>query len=251
MELNALLAEIDRKKAALDSRIPLPVATEESIRRAVRLEWTYHSNALAGNPFSLRETQIVLEGPPISGDELQRQHQEVMNHAFAVDFVERLVERGEPASGPVACRLHTAILWHIDDFHGGRWRDVPVAISGSRHIPPPPGDVPSQMVRLFNWYRNVGAAQLSVVQAARFYHRFLCIRPFREGNGRTARLLMNLMLMSQGYPPVIIKGDPQGRIAYLDALETASVDGIFEPLEVLVAEAVLDSLDRYLAWTTS
>lgn len=249
MELGVLLVEIDRKKAALDSQRPLPAATVESIRQATRLEWTYHSNALEGNTLTLRETQVVLEGLTIGGGKTLREHLEVINHAHAVDYLEGLVKRDEPLTQHVARQLHALILRGIDDEQAGEWRSVPVAISGSRHVPPPPSDVAPMMRDLFDWYEGEGASVHVVERAARFHHRFVYVHPFVDGNGRTARLLMNLILMSQGYPPAVIKADPQRRIAYLDALEAASVDGRLEPIEQVIAKSVLESLDRYLAWT--
>lgn len=249
MEMSILLAEVDRKKAALDSRRPLSAATVASIRQAVRLDWTYHSNALEGNTLTLRETQVVLEGLTIGGGKTLREHLEVVNHAHAVDYLEGLVRRKDPLTQSVARQLHSLILRGIDDEHAGEWRNVPVAISGSRHIPPSPSDVAPMMRELFDWYDGAGELLHPVLRAARFHHQFVYVHPFIDGNGRTARLLMNLILMSQGYPPAVIKADPQRRIAYLDALETASVDGKLEPFETVVAEAVGESLDGYLAWT--
>lgn len=249
MDLTRLLSEIDRKKALLDSRRPLPSATVASIREALRLEWTYHSNALEGNTLTLRETQVVLEGLTIGGGKTLREHLEVINHAHAVDYLEGLVSRREPLTQTVARQLHALILRGIDDEHAGQWRTVPVAISGSQHLPPPAHDVPPLMQDLFTWYEGEGTALGPVRLAARFHHRFVYIHPFVHGNGRTARLLMNLILMSAGFPPAIVKADPQRRIAYLDALETASVNGDLQPFERVIAEAVAESLDRHLAWT--
>lgn len=249
MTLDQQLSEIERKKAALDHRRPLPSATVRSIGEATRLEWTYHSNALEGNTLTLRETQVVLEGLTIGGGKTLREHLEVINHAHAVDYLEDLVARKEPLSPFVVRQLHSIILRGIDDASAGQWRSVPVAISGSRHVPPPPSAVPGAMSDLFEWYQTEAAALHPVLLAARFHHRFVYIHPFTDGNGRTARLLMNLLLMGYGYPPAIIKADPQRRIAYLDALEQASVDKQLGPFEQVVAEAVSESLDRYLQWT--
>jgi Fic family protein len=251
MDLNVLLAEIDRKKAVLDGRRPLPAATVKSIQEATRLEWTYNSNALEGNTLTLRETQVVLEGLTIGGGKTLREHLEVINHAHAVDYLEGLVSRQEPLTPMVARQLHGLILRGIDDESAGQWRTVPVAISGSRHVPSPPSDVAPMIRDLFDWYEGDGAVLHPVLRAAHFHHRFVYIHPFVDGNGRTARLLMNLILMSSGYPPAVIKADPQRRIAYLDALETASVDGELRLFESVVAESVLERLDQYLTWTST
>lgn len=249
MDLTQLLVEIDRKKAILDSRRPLPAVTVKSIREAVRLEWTYHSNALEGNTLTLRETQVVLEGLTIGGGKTIKEHLEAVNHAHAVDYLEGVVSREEPLTQHVARQLHAVILRGIDDENAGRYRTVPVAISGSQHIPPSPAEVAPLMNDLFAWYEGEGQGIHPVVRASRFHHRFVYIHPFADGNGRTARLLMNLILMIAGYPPAIIKADPQRRIAYLDALEAASVAGEIAPFEKVIAEAVDEGLERYLQWT--
>ena len=233
----------------MDGRRPLAAATVVSIRQATRLEWTYHSNALEGNTLSLRETQVVLEGLTVGGGKTLREHLEVVNHANAVDYLEGIVSRQEPLTPLVARQLHALILRGIDDENAGQWRMVPMAISGSQHVPPPPSHVAPMMRDLFDWYDGEALKLYPVVRAARFHHQFVFIHPFSDGNGRTARLLMNLVLMSEGYPPAIIKADPQRRIAYLDALEAASVSGELARFEGVVAEAVGESLDRYLQWT--
>lgn len=244
------LVQIDQKKTVLDSRRPLPPATLQSIREAIRLEWTYHSNALEGNTLTLRETQVVLEGFTIGGGKTLREHLEVINHAAALSFLGDLVDRQELLTAFVARQLHALILRGIDDASAGQERQVPVAISGSQHVPPPWPDVPAQLQDLFTWYHTAAMALHPVRRAAQFHHRFVFIHPFSDGNGRTARLLMNLILMTEGYPPAIIKADPQRRIAYLDALEVASVQGDLDPFEILVAQAVDEGLDRYLRWTS-
>jgi Fic family protein len=246
-----LLTEIDRKQSLLASRRPLPPATVRTIQEAVHLDWTYHSNALEGNTLTLRETQVVLEGLTIGGGKTMREHLEVINHAAALDLLVDLVERGEPLTAFVGRQLHALILRGIDDPNAGRERTVHVAISGSQHVPPPPADVAPLLHDLFDWYQTEGSRMHPVRCAAVFHHRFISIHPFTDGNGRTARLLMNLILMRNGYPPAIIKADPARRTAYLDALEVASVQHDLLPFEVVVAQSVDESLDRYLKWTGS
>ena len=249
MQLDQLLAEIDRKKAVLDGRGPLPAATIRTIREANRLEWTYHSNALEGNTLTLRETQVVLEGLTIGNGKTVREHLEVINHAAALDLLADLVNQRAQLTLFVARQLHALILRGIDDENAGRERQVSVAISGSKHVPPPPLAVPGLLHDLFAWYQTEGIRLHPIRRAAQFHHRFVFIHPFAGGNGRTARLLMNLILMTEGYPPAIIKADPQRRIAYLDALETASIQHNLGPFELVVAEAVDESLEQYLRWT--
>lgn len=158
------------------------------------------------------------------------------------------MQRREPLTLVTIRQLHALILRSIDDANAGQWRTVPVAISGSQHVPPQPAAVAPMMGDLLAWYETEAQTLHPVVRAARFHHRFVYIHPFVDGNGRTARLLMNLILMGAGYPPAIIKADPQRRIAYLDALEAASVRGELEAFTGVVAQAVDESLDRFLGW---
>lgn len=251
MELEQLLVDIDQKKAVLDSRRPFPADTARTIREAIRLDWTHHSNALEGNTLTLRETQVVLEGLTVGGGKTLREHLEVINHATALDLLWDLVAKRERLTFFIARQLHALLLRGIDDHNAGRERKVPVAISGSQHVPPPPANVVPLITDLLKWYESEGQAVHPVRRAAVFHHRFAFIHPFTDGNGRSARLLMNLILMTEGYPPAVIKADPLRRIAYLDALETASVRGDTRAFEQVVAEAVNESLDRYLAWTAA
>jgi Fic family protein len=192
---------------------------------------------------------VVLDGLTIGAGKTLREHLEVINHAAALDLLADLVKQRAPLTPFVARQLHALILRGIDDENAGRERQVAVAISGSKHTPPPPSAVPGLLHDLFTWYQTEGMKLHPVRRAADFHHRFVFIHPFSDGNGRTARLLMNLILMTEGYPPAIIKADPQRRIAYLDALEVASVQQDLEPFELVVAEAVDESLDQYLRWT--
>jgi len=248
MMLDDVLRRIDQKKAILDARRPLPAATLRTIQAALWLELTYNSNALEGNTLTIRETQVVLEGLTIGSGRTMREHLEVINHAAALDLLEDLAGRKEVLSPFIARQLHALILRGIDDANAGRERHVPVAISGSRHLPPSPHNVGPMLSDLFTWYRTTAMQLHPVQRAAALHHRFVYIHPFTDGNGRTARLLMNLDLMTFGYPPAIIRAEPKRRIEYLDSLETASIDGNLEPFEQVVAEAVEESLDRYLQW---
>lgn len=246
-----VIARIDELKARLDRRRPLPRETVRSIRDAVRLEWTFHTNALEGNTLTLRETQVVLEGLTIGGGKSLREHLEVVNHATALSYLENLANGREPVTVFVIRQFHGLILKGIDDEQAGRIRSVPVAISGSRHTPPDPVQVPLLLDNLLNWLSGAGRNLHPVVRAARFHHPFVYMHPFTDGNGRTARLLMNLLLMREGYVPAILKSEPERRIAYLDARERASLTDDTRDFENLVAHAEEESLRRHLEWTAS
>lgn len=251
--ISSILLRIDERKAHLDGLR----ATMDNyrIREALRIEFLYESNRIEGNTLTLRETQLVLqEGMTISGRSL-REHLEAINHKEAIAFVEELVASGQQESHQelkqvfseyVLKQIHALVLHGIDHDNAGRYRSVPVLISGSRHIPPQPHLLQSLMEEYFAWY-NAHKNHLHPVEiAATLHERLVTIHPFIDGNGRTARLVMNVHLLRHGFPLAIIGGDAKQRIAYYDALEHAQITGESQGFTLFIAECVLDSLERYI-----
>ena len=241
MDLRAL----DAKKLALDRLRPLSPAVVRSLEAWFRVELTYTSNALEGNTLSRRETAVVLEKGLTVGGKSLKEHLEATNHARALDFVRSLVGRkGRRAVAECdLLRLHELVLEGIDDANAGKYRDVTVRIAGASVVLPNPRKVPELMTQFCGWLRS-RADFHPVAFAAEAHYRLVTIHPFIDGNGRTARLLMNLLLLMRGYPPAIIR--PRDRVAYLGALETAQLGGSKTAYENLVASAVSRSLDIYL-----
>jgi Fic family protein len=143
--------------------------------------------------------------------------------------------------------IHYLILKGIDDKNAGTYRKINVGISGSNHTPPHFLQVPEAMSELFTWYEENKHVLHPVELAALFHFKFVFIHPFADGNGRTARLLLNLILMQNGYPPIIIKADPQDRLEYYTTLEKASVENDLEPFIQLIIKCTEQSLKRYIA----
>jgi Fic family protein len=239
------LRRVDAKKRELDRRRPLPPEAVRRLDAWFRVELTYTSNALEGNTLSRRETAVVLEKGLTIGGKSLKEHLEATNHARALDVVHVLVKRGgrRAVSERDILRLHELVLEGIDDANAGRYRDVAVRIAGSTVVLPNPRKVPDLMAEFCGWLRARSALH-PVAFAAEAHYRLVSIHPFIDGNGRTARLLMNLMLLRCGYPPAIIR--PRDRVAYLGGLETAQLGGPKAAYETLVARAVERSLDIYL-----
>lgn len=237
---------VTKLKEELDQHRPLPQEALKNLREIYRVEWTYNSNAIEGNTLTLLETKIVIEeGLTIGGKQL-REHFEVINHKEAITFVEELVERDEPLTESVLKQIHYLILKNIDNSNAGVYRKVNVGISGSKHQPPHFLAVPDEMRGLFEWYDQNKDRLHPVELAALFHFKFVYIHPFSDGNGRTARLLMNLLLMKHGYPPAIVKAEPMSRIRYYETLEMASVNAELQPFIEIIAGCVEESLKRYL-----
>ncbi|GAA3411616.1 Fic family protein [Paenibacillus hodogayensis] len=239
--------KIDKLKIELDSLRPLPAAAVRNLEDIYRVEWTYHSNAIEGNTLTLLETKLVLEDGLAIGGKKLREHFEVINHAEAIHYVKDIVHRNIELSEYVVKSIHQLVLRNIDDENTGRYRMMNVGISGSQHTPPNFAVVPEKMEKLIQWYQQTKNILHPVELAAQLHFQFVYIHPFTDGNGRTARLLMNLVLMGFGFPPAIVKAENGIRLKYYETLEEASVKDNLNPFINLIAECVEDSLQRYIS----
>jgi Fic family protein len=223
-----------------------------TIRKFFRIKNIYHSNAIEGNTLDLGETkQVVQFGLTITGKPLKDQA-EARNLAEAVEFLEELASRPNLPITEVDIRqIHTLVLKTVDDDNAGRYRSVKVEISGSQYQPPEAIAVPEAMEKFGQWLaRKSGAEQGEqglgtidgLLNAAVAHAWLVYIHPFADGNGRVARLLMNLMLMRHGYPIAIIT--KEDRLRYYDALEESQASDL-SPFLALVAESVHESLEEY------
>lgn len=239
-----MFTEIDKKKKQIDEKRPLSKYTVNNIREELLLQWTYNSNAIEGNTLTLRETKVVLEDGITIGGKTLREHFEVVNHKEAIFYIEDIVNEKEPLSERQIKNIHYLILKGIDDEKAGVYRNRKVIITGATHSPPPPHQIKSQMEGLIEWYRNEEQKLHTVERAAKLHTDFVTIHPFIDGNGRTARLLLNFELMKDGYPPAIIRADD--RRDYYDALDKAATTGDYDDFTLMVRDALEKSLDLYL-----
>ena len=221
------------------------------IRKHFRIKNIYHSNAIEGNVLAVGETREVVEhGLTLTGKPLKDQA-EARNLSHALDFLEQLAgDNTTPIAENDVRQLHALVLHGIHD-EAGAYRSTPVSISGSDYSPPAPESVPPQMADFGSWLSKVSvpvedafAGVTGLVVAAAAHTWFVTVHPFIDGNGRVARLLMNLMLMRHGYPiGVITKED---RLRYYDALEFSQASDL-TPFVALLAECIEESLEEYEA----
>jgi Fic family protein len=240
-DLHAQLARVDALKTRFDAALPLPPSLLESLRLDWEVTHTFNSNAIEGSTLTLGETKaILLDGVTIGGKSL-REHLEAVNHRTAMRLMNRLAARSDSLTESEILELHACILTGIQDADAGRYRDVRVRVVGSNRIFPNPAKVP-ELVLEFVQYINTLEVH-PVIRAGRAHFGLVHIHPFVDGNGRTARLLMNLLLIRAGYPPALVPLEVRAR--YYDALEAAN-DAHFEAFDALVVELVAVSLDRVL-----
>ncbi len=231
------------KKAELDALRPLPAAALRRLNKQLTIEWIYNSNAIEGSTLTLRETQLILEQGITIGGKSLREHFEVINHQDAIKFVESLALQQEPLTAFHVRQLHALVLVKIDDENAGQYRSVPVRILGAAHEPPPSWNIPALIHNWERWLHEQEGVSEPVALAAIAHHKLVAIHPFIDGNGRTARLIMNLVLMRAGYPPAIIAR--ANRRQYYRVLWLAD-GGKPAPLVNFVGRAVERSLTLYL-----
>ncbi len=242
--LQNLLDEIDSLKKQLDS---FREFDSYRIAQALELEYTFESNRIEGNTLTLRETDLVInEGLTISGKSM-REHLEAINHVEAIAYIKQLMERNFPLNEREMLAVHNLILRGIIPEDAGRYRRVQVMIKGSNHMPSQPFLVPKEMEDYFLWYDENKSKLHPVILAAEMHERLVTIHPFIDGNGRTSRLIMNLILLQNGYVIANIKGDYESRMNYYQALETAQTSGNKEDFLLLIAQIEKECLERYIS----
>ncbi len=242
-QLRSILDEIDVCKKNLELYRKFD---SYRIKQALELEYTFESNRIEGNTLTLKETDLVInDGITISGKSM-REHLEAINHTEAISFIKQLLDKEVRLRERDVLAVHNIILRGIEPDQAGKYRSVQVMIKGSKHEPPQPFLVPKQMEDYFFWYEKNKNILHPVLLAAEMGERLVTIHPFIDGNGRTSRLVMNLILLRHGYVIANIKGDHLSRLKYYDVLERAQVEHDKYPYLQFIAETELESLTRYL-----
>ena len=236
--------KLTAKKKLLDEYGPLPDALLSNLDKWFRVELTYTSNAIEGNTLGRRETALVVEKGLTVGGKSLLEHMEAVNHARALDWVKKQAKRRPHSlTEEDILQIQYLIMKGIEDLNAGRYRVTPVRISGSAVALPNPRKVPDLMAGFAKWLK-LATGLHPVELAAEAHYRLVTIHPFTDGNGRTARLLMNMILLMSGYPAAIIR--KRDRLAYIDSLEKAQPGDSKDAYMKIVARAVDRSLDIYL-----
>ena len=236
----SILLRIDKKKKELDGRRPLTDGEVARLNEEFIVEYTYNSNAIEGNTLTLRETDLVLRGLTIDKKPL-KDHMEAVGHKEAFEYVSELVKDNVPISENVIKQIHFLVLADKKDDRGV-YRRVPLRIMGAQHEPVQPYLIEPKMEQLLLDFKE--SSEHIVTKLARFHIEFEGIHPFIDGNGRTGRLLVNLVLMKAGYPPIDIKFTD--RITYYNAFDEYHVKHNLSAMETLFARYVEARLDKYL-----
>lgn len=246
--MDGKLKQLTEKKRQLEAMQSLPPELIENLEEWFKVELTYSSNAIEGNTLSRIETAEVIErgvAAVISGKPLKDQL-EAINHSRAVEFIKQLVKERKGhqfITEDDIKAIHRIILHSINDEWAGKYRQTEVFIHGSGTELPMPHVVPHAMQEFIQWIQ--GQQETHPVRVASDAHfRFVSIHPFIDGNGRTARLLMNVVLIMHGYPMAIIRNEE--RREYLATFDIARKHNNMRPFYDIVESAVERSLDAYI-----
>lgn len=245
----ALLQKIGERVTSMRATGSLTPEVLNTIRKYFRIKNIYHSNAIEGNSLNVGETRTVVElGLTITGKPLKDQA-EAKNLSAALDFLEELARNPDrPITESDVRQIHLLVLKGINDNEAGCYRSTNVEIGGSEYKPPPPESVAGEMGQFGEWLQKASIPDglfkptEAIVAASAAHTWFVTIHPFIDGNGRVARLLMNLVLMRFGFPIAVVTRED--RLRYYDALEFSQASDL-TPFVSLIAECVEESLEEY------
>ncbi len=239
MDLQAI-QQVDKLKGWLDSFRPFSPIVVAELKKLYDVQLTYNSNAIEGNTLTQRETALVLESGITIGGKTLREHLEVIGHKDAIDYIETLAQPETEVGEWEIKQIHNLILQAIAPEEAGRYRQLDVKAAGTGYVYPPHYLLNELMQEFTAWLKAASKTMHPLEYAAEAHLRFVSIHPFRDGNGRTGRLLMNLLLLQAGYPIVVISN--QVRKAYIDAIVDAQQEGESGQLLNLVVDSAQSSL---------
>ena len=236
------VVRIDEKWNRLQKKRPLSPTIVSKLKEQFMLEMTYNSNAIEGNTLNLKETYLIInEGITIKGKSF-KEHLEAKSHNEALEFIYDLIKfESQPTiSENLIRQIQSLVISPIDKSIAGIYRTGEVAIAGSNLQTPMAIDVPNLMSKLITWFSKNQKSLHPIELASIFHYKFVAIHPFIDGNGRTARLLMNIILLKYGYPLVVILKNDRKR--YYSALSKAD-NGKVVPFVKFMSQSIERSLD--------
>lgn len=243
-QLHKLLYDLDRLKLKLETFNPNRSC---QITKDSELEYTFESNRLEGNTLTLSETDLVVnEGQTISGKNM-REHMEALNHIEAIAFIKNMIARNLVPNEREIIAIHSLILRGILPKEAGQYRKIPFAVKENGFTPSDPSGIQKEMEALFNWYEMNRSTLHPIILATEMQERILAIYPFTNGNGKVSRLIMNLVLLQNGYVIANIKGDSETRMQYYKKLENALTGNDKDSFILFIAQIEKENLERHIA----
>ena len=240
--MDELLTAIAAKKERLDALRPVSGPALLALQKSYDVDLTYTSNAIEGNTLTLRETAELIEHGITVGGKPLRDHLEAVDHYDAVLWMRELAAKTSPIDETTVRELHRRIVARSQPEIAGVYSILPRRIAGSPVVFPNAVKIPQLMK---DYGESLGRAESVPASSFDAHFRLVAIHPFGDGNGRTARLLTNLLLLRGGYPPVAVR--PEDRKTYLDTLEHGSIRDDLEPFQTFMHERLDATLGEYLS----
>ena len=238
-----ILLDIQRKRERLSEMRPLTQGEVERLAEEFMIDFTYNSNAIEGNTLTLKETALALEGMTIDQKPL-KDHLEAVGHRDAFLYVQDVAKQELPLSEIVIKNIHALVLMNRPDDKGV-YRRIPVRIMGAYTEPVQPYIIEQRITELLSVNEERKSTMTDIERIALFHLEFEGIHPFIDGNGRTGRLILNLDLIRNGYPPINVKFTDRKR--YYDAFDAFYKDNDPTPMTELIAEYIDFRFDDYFA----
>lgn len=244
-EISRLFSKADRYKDRIDAARPLSTREAKELSDYFKIGLTYSSNAIEGNTLTISETKVLLEDGLTVGGKPIKDYYEATGHGKAYEYMRALVNSDAPITEAQILELHRLLYFLVDEDTAGKYRTERVFITGTEYLPPAPESVPSQMREAIAYMQSLYGTVHPIEYAALIHKRLVDVHPFTDGNGRTARLLMNLALLREGYGIAIIP--PVRRGEYMDALRIAQRENRPDvgPFVSLIAECVIETQKDY------
>lgn len=235
-------SELNQKKYLYDQlKKDFSSVSVNSFEKSFEIEYTHNSTAIEGNTLTLIETKVVLEEMLSIGGKNLRELYEVINHHKAFQMIKKCISEGILLNENVVKDIHSMLMENI--LIGGVYRNVDVKITGSKHKPPTPNEM---YIQIKNFFSDLTIKNdLNPIELAAWTHaEFVKIHPFEDGNGRTARLIMNYQLMTKGYLPISIM--KENRLDYFNNLEEYATQNSIERFVEMIMNLEIEQLDEYL-----
>lgn len=239
--MDEIEARITARKAELDAMRPLSPDLLPQLQKHYDVALTYSSNAIEGNQLTLRETAEVIEHGITVGGKRLRDHLEAADHYEAIQWMREEVAASKPVTEATVTELHRRIVLRSNPEIAGFYSTFPRRIAGSAVVFPNPAKLPALMREFGD---DLSRSEVGHHPAFDAHYRLTAIHPFPDGNGRTARLLMNLMLLRSGFPPIAIR--PEDRAEYLASLERGSTTDDLSTYRQFMGRRLAETLDEYV-----
>ena len=241
--MDPVLVSIAEKKERLDGLRPVSPTAFLNLEHYYDIELTYTSNAIEGNTLSAVETTLVVEKGITIGGKPLKDHLEALDHYEGIRYVRELARQTVPLTERDVRNLHRLVMQRSAPEIAGQYADLPryVRTETGRYGFPSPAEIPALMADFAAWLRTAADTPETAFHA---HLRLVGIHPFNDGNGRTARLLMNLVLIRGGYPPVSVR--PEDRLEYVRSLQRAQSGQGTESFTRLLYQRLEATLDEYL-----